>query len=310
MTPNRQPRTHTVARLALFAGLLGLVFAGAALAGSALDPDVDREAATSDAPGSAGGHSGEGARGSEGAHSGGGRDGSHSAGEATPAKGLAQADRGLRLVIDDPAAAGRLAFRIVDERGATVRDFDVEHARRMHLIVVRRDLSGFQHLHPKQTKDGGWTVPLRLDGAGTHRVFADFSSGGESYTLGTDLQREGRFVARELPHPAQTVQTDTGLDVRLDRTPDGVRFTVFDDGRRVKDIEPYLGARGHLVALRQGDLAFLHVHPESEASEGSDIRFAVDYPSKGRYRLFLQFKVDGRVHTAAFTREVGEAHGH
>lgn len=85
------------------------------------------------------------------------------------------------------------------------------------------------------------------------------------------------------------------------------------DGRNLDDIEPYLGARGHLVALREGDLAYLHVHPESDATEGRDIRFAVEYPSAGRYRLFLQFKHEGRVHTAAFTRERGEpgdAHGH
>jgi hypothetical protein len=81
----------------------------------------------------------------------------------------------------------------------------------------------------------------------------------------------------------------------------------------VRDIEPYLGARGHLVALREGDLAYLHVHPESKATQGSDIRFGVEYPSRGRYRLFVQFKLDGKVHTAAFTREVGEVgdgHGH
>ncbi len=304
----------TVARLALFGGLLALVFAGAALAGSALDLDVDRETASSDTPGSEGGHSaggGEDAQSTRG-HEGSGQD-AHSTSEGTTAKGLAQADRGLRLVIDDPSTVTTkqwLAFRIVNEQGATVKDFDVEHARRMHLIVVRRDLSGFQHLHPEQTKDGGWTVPLRLAGAGTHRVFADFSSGGESYTLGADLQVDGRFVARELPHPATMAQTDTGLDVRLDQARGEVRFIVFDDGQRVRDIDPYLGARGHLVALREGDLAFLHVHPESEASQGSDIRFAVEYPSKGRYRLFLQFKVDDRIHTAAFTREVGEAHGH
>jgi hypothetical protein len=284
MSPN------TTVRLALFAGLLALVFTGAALAGSALDPDVDGEG---------GGH--------------GAAADAHSTSWEAAAKGLAQAAGGLSLVIDDPnavTARKRLHFRIVNKEGATVRDFDVEHARRMHLIVVRRDLSGFQHLHPKQTADGGWTVPFRLASAGTYRVFADFSSGGESHTLGTDLQHRGRFVPRELPHPASTARTDTSLEVRLEQARGEVRFTVFDDGRRVKDIEPYLGARGHLVALREGDLAFLHVHPQSEASEGGDIRFAVEYPSEGRYRLFLQFKLDGRIHTAAFTREVGEGHGH
>ena len=277
----------SLVRVTLFAGLLVLVFAGATLAGEAIDPDVDRDAS--------GGHSGDGA-----AHK-------------PQVKGLTRAEDGLRLVLDDPrgvTASGRLAFRIVDDEGATVRDFDVEHARRMHLIVVRRDLSGFQHLHPEQTADGGWEVPLRLASAGSYRLFADFSSGGEAHTLGVDLNVDGPFEARELPHPASTAVTDSGYEVHLAGAGDEVRFTVFKDGARVRDIEPYLGARGHLVALREGDLAFLHVHPESEAAEGADIRFRVEYPSEGAYRLFLQFKVDGRVHTAAFTREVDEADGH
>jgi hypothetical protein len=275
--------------------LLALVFAGAALAGSVLDPDPGEATESDEKMGS--GHAA----------------GGHSASVAAPAKGLAQAEGGLRLVLDDsarPPGSQPLQFRIVKENGATVRDFDVEHARRMHLIVVRRDLSGFQHLHPKQTADGGWEVPLELAEAGSYRVFADFSSGGESRTLGTDLQVGGMFDVRRLPHPESTAVTDSGYEVRFEESGGEIQFTVFDDGRQVRDIEPYLGARGHLVALREGDLAYLHVHPQSEASEGSDIRFGVEYPSRGRYRLFLQFKLDGRVHTAAFTREVGEKHGH
>ena len=58
-----------------------------------------------------------------------------------------------------------------------VRDFDVEHTKRMHVIVVRRDMTGFQHLHPTQRADGTWSVPVTLPDAGTYRVFADFSVG-------------------------------------------------------------------------------------------------------------------------------------
>ena len=77
--------------------------------------------------------------------------------------------------------------------------------------------------------------------------------------------------------------------------------------------EPYLGAGGHLVALREGDLAFLHVHPtddghgdEAAAGDGHDdlIGFAATFPTEGRYRLFLQFRHEGRVNTVAFTQEV------
>jgi len=65
------------------------------------------------------------------------------------------------------------------------------------------------------------------------------------------------------------------------------------------------------VALREGDLAYLHVHPvegdhgDHGGSPDGPVAFATEFPTDGRYRLFLQFKVDGRVETAAFTREVG-----
>jgi hypothetical protein len=297
------------ARIGLFGLLLALVFAGAALAGSAIDPDPSGTRDSDEHVGSAHASEEDAAHAADGDPGG----GSHSASAEGPAKGLAQSQGGLRLVLDDAARATgteQLRFRIEDEEGGTVRDFDVEHARRMHLIVVRRDLTGFQHLHPEQGPDGAWRVPLRLDEAGSYRVFADFSSGGEALTLGTDLQVNGPYKARQLPHPEPATVSDGGYEVRLEDEGGAVRFTVFKGGRRVRDIEPYLDARGHLVALREGDLAYLHVHPESKATAGDDIRFAVEYPSKGRYRLFLQFKHEGRVHTAALTREVGEKHGH
>ena len=79
-----------------------------------------------------------------------------------------------------------------------------------------------------------------------------------------------------------------------------LRFTVTKDGLPVRT-EPYLGAGGHLVALRDGDLAFLHVHP----NENDDrIGFEATFPTAGAYRLFLQFKVNGAVQTVAFTEEV------
>jgi hypothetical protein len=109
--------------------------------------------------------------------------------------------------------------------------------------------------------------------------------------------------SRPLPAPARSVAVD-GMRVSL--TPGPTRagreaelgFAVTRGGRPVA-VEPYLGARGHLVALRDGDLAFLHVHPGADR-----LRFMATFPSAGRYRLFLQFKAGGRVHTAAFTQEV------
>jgi hypothetical protein len=229
---------------------------------------------------------------------------------ADPVRGLAVAEHGLRLVIANPGfARGRtetLRFRVVDERGATVRDFDVERTKRMHLIVVRRDLTGFQHLHPRQHADGQWTIALRLDRAGSYRVFADFSHHGEATTLASDLRVDGAATLERLPAPATEAVSDGGYSVRVDEgtvhagREAGIRFTILRHGKPV-EVEPYLGANGHLVALREGDLAFLHVHPMAGTTE-----FESTFPTVGRYRLFLQFKHDGRVHTAAFTQEVTE----
>jgi hypothetical protein len=255
------------AKLAGFAAVLALVFGGAALAGSRFDVHPGRTTEPA-----------------------------MDAMEPQPVRGLAVSADGLTLELL-PADRGELRFRIADRRGRTVRDFDVEHTKRMHLIVVRRDMTGFQHLHPVQRADGSWSTPLRLADAGSYRVFADFATAGKPHTLARDLNVDGPVRWHALPAPATSANVD-GLRVTLTRSRSQLAFDVTRHGRPVA-VEPYLGARGHLVALREGDLAFLHVHPDADR-----LRFETEFPSAGRYRLFLQFKTEGRVHTAAFTQEV------
>ncbi len=278
------------ARIAAFALVLGVAFGAAFALGSAFEP-VDTEA---------GGHGENG-----GAHSGAAHGGGYTL----------RLDRS-RLA---PGEAGRLRFRIEDADGATVRRFDQLHERRMHLIVVRRDGTGFQHLHPEPGADGTWAVPLELATAGAYRAFADFSVGGEQHTLSGDLSAgDGEFEPRPFPAPAALAAT-SGYEVRLDAgTPRAgadsrLTFAVTRNGEGVGDLQPYLGAKGHLVALREGDLAYLHVHPEDGAHEHgghaaaahpNEIAFATAFPSPGRYRLYLQFRHEGAVRTAEFTVEV------
>jgi hypothetical protein len=278
-------------RLAAFAGLLALVSAVAAVAGDRVDwtPRAgDDEPAT---------HGGEGGAVADD-HGGKATAADHGADVA----GLAVSEGGLTLALDrtrlERGRTGELSFRVVGAGGATVRDFDVEHTKRMHLIVVRRDLTGFQHLHPTQDRDGRWRVALRVDDPGAYRVFADFTRNGERHTLGADLTVDGAARTRPLPAPATTTTVD-GYRVSLDASHDGeLRFAVTRDGKPVA-VEPYLGARGHLVALREGDLAYLHVHPDEDS-----LAFMAELPRGARYRLFLQFQHEGRVHTAEFTKEI------
>ena len=269
----------TPVKLAAFGAALAAVFGAAALAGGAVGRIHDPAAAATDEMNMA----------------------------ADPIRGLAVSENGLTLDLARrtarPGAASELAFRILGEDGRAVRAFDVEHTKRMHLIVVRRDLTGFQHLHPTLRPDGTWTTPLTLPQAGTYRVFADFSVDGKPTTLADDLQVDGAVRSRELPAPSKAADAD-GFRVRLTDgavragTESELTFGVTRNGKPVS-LQNYLGAKGHLVALRVGDLAFLHVHPDADS-----LRFEATFPNAGRYRLFLQFQVAGRVHTAPFTLEV------
>jgi hypothetical protein len=294
-------------QLAIFVAVLALLFGGGALAGQLIDPDARGEDAPAD--GAAQPHQEDADMTSTATATHGSEADEHSE-PAADVHGLAVADGGLRVEVERPelrrGRPERLRFRIVGDDGRPVRDFDVTHEKRMHLIIARRDLTGFQHLHPVLRADGTWSTRVRLPDAGSYRLFADFSHEGEATTLATDLRVDGDADLEPLPAPRATAVSDGGYDVRLDATgakaghESELRFTITRDGRPVRT-EPYLGAGGHLVALREGDLAFLHVHP---TEEGAGVGFGATFPTAGRYRLFLQFKHEGRVQTVAFTQAV------
>jgi hypothetical protein len=171
----------------------------------------------------------------------------------------------------------------------------------MHLIVISNDLTDYAHLHPQLADDGTWNVELPALVPGGYRVIADtVPSGGPDLALTVDLVVPGSAAGRPLPEPSDSATVD-GLDVSLDlvASPHGptAELVVRRDGTVVEP-DPYLGARGHLVAIDADDLAYLHVHP---ADGDGPVSFAIAEPAPGRYRLFFDFSVDGQVHTAAFT---------
>jgi hypothetical protein len=149
-------------------------------------------------------------------------------------------------------------------------------------------------------------------------VFADFQPAGrdEPLTLGVDVPVAGVYQARPLPAPARVADVD-GYRVELagDLVPGAssrLTLRVSRDGRPVTDLQPYLGAYGHLVALRDGDLGYLHVHPDGTPGDGRtpagpEVTFHAEVPSAGAYRLFLDFQHDGVVRTAEFTAVAGAA---
>lgn len=253
----------------------------------------------------------------------------HAGDHADPASPAASVPDGLQVsadgytleVLHHANTAGEAApfeFQITGPDGEAVTDFTESHEADLHLIVVRRDLTGYQHVHPEMGDDGTWTIPLTFDQAGGYRVFADFRpTGHDALTLGADVAVGGDFEPAGVPHPERTVEVDDytvtlGGDLTPGQTAELV-LSVRRDGVPVTDLQPYLGAAGHLVVLRHGDLAYLHVHPEESgtaAGAGPEVGFAAEVPSDGSYRLFFEFRHDDTVRTAEFTLEAGDDHDH
>ncbi|MFC7586474.1 hypothetical protein ACFQYP_24085 [Nonomuraea antimicrobica] len=215
-----------------------------------------------------------------------------------------------------PGEPADFRFTVSGPDGEPVTGYQVEHDKKLHFIVVSRDLESFLHLHPEMTPDGVWSVGLTLPEAGPYRAFADFTpTGGSALTLGADLAVAGDYRPEALPGETRTATVDDyTVTLDGDLTPgQSSRLTlkVSKDGEPVTDLQPYLGAYGHLVALRAGDLAYLHVHPDGEPGDGKtkagpEVVFFAEVPSTGDYRLFLDFQHDGEVRTASFTLGAGE----
>lgn len=303
----------TGARLALFGAGLAVAFGGAFGIAAAVAPDdiVAASEKGNEMNGHEEGHEAESA--------------SSTPEMASALKGLAISIDGYVLSpIDAPATAGEagtLRFQIQDADGEPVTAYTMAHDKDLHLIVARSDGSHFAHVHPVLDESTGtWSVPWEWADAGTYRVFTDFTTGGadaENLTLSRIVQVAGDFTPVEA-QPSLVDEVD-GFTVSLEGdvvagSASELTITISRDGEAVTTLEPYLGAFGHLVALREGDLAFLHVHAEGDEpaagdTAGPEIVFFAEAPTAGRYLLYLDFQVDGVVRTAEFVVDAGHG-GH
>ncbi|WP_306918700.1 MULTISPECIES: hypothetical protein [unclassified Arthrobacter] len=206
--------------------------------------------------------------------------------------------------------AGELSFTITGRDGKPVTAFDTEHEKDLHLIVVRSDGAHYRHVHPVMDEAGRWALPWSWDAAGTYRIYADVvpSGTGGNLTLTRTVAVAGDFA----PAASEVAATDgvDGFQLSLNGelsagSASTLTVNVSRNGQPVTDLQPYLGAYGHLVALRSGDLAYLHVHPEGAEPVGNEVsgpavEFATTAPTPGRYYLYFDFQVDGTVHSAGF----------
>lgn len=225
-------------------------------------------------------------------------------------QGVVSAASGYRFVplTTLAPAGGPFRFTIEGPNGTAVTKFEPTHERDLHLIVVNRELTDYHHVHPTLDPSGTWSIDLPALAPGSYRAVADFwVHDGPALALGVDLSVTGLYQPGAPAAPATHATVD-GYDVELHAEQgaggvDTMTLTVRNGGQIVTDLEPYLGASGHLIAFRAADLAYAHVHPIGD--DRGAVRFEATLPSAGRYRLFFDFQHGGVVHTASFSFDQG-----
>ncbi|QSB04465.1 hypothetical protein [Natronoglycomyces albus] len=241
--------------------------------------------------------------------------------ETDAGPGLAQSQDGFTFdsisAPEEVNVSGELSFTISGPDGSVVTEFEESHEKDLHLIAVHATGEEFRHVHPDMDAHGVWSVPWQWDQAGTYRLYADFvaAESGEGLTISRTFEVAGDVKDASERSPSNQA-TVGGLDITLSGdlgvgSDSMLTFDISRDGEPVAELEPYLGAYGHLVVLRESDLAYLHVHPMGESEQGvtspdARVEFHAQAPTVDTYFLYLDFQVDGEVYTAEFTVEAEE----
>ncbi|MFF7725681.1 hypothetical protein [Streptomyces sp. NPDC008001] len=231
--------------------------------------------------------------------------------------GLADAQDGYKLTsMTTELPAGKdtaYKFQIMGPDGKPVTAFAADQTKKMHFYAIRSDLAGFQHLHPTMAGDGSWTAGLSSLEPGTWRTYASFipDSGegkGKDLVLSRTVTVPGEAKKTPLPEAASSTEVDgytvTVKGVLMAGMAHPTTVSISKDGKPVTDLQPYLDTYAHLTAFHEGDQAFAHLHPETETKDGNggpDPAFQALLPKPGSWRMFLQFRTGGKLHTAALT---------
>lgn len=193
-----------------------------------------------------------------------------------------------------------------------ILSLDISHERKVHLMLVSEDLSWFRHVHPEEQKDGSYAVTETFPAGGKYLLFTDFKPRGDIQVLNrqeVEVQGEKAAVGQELSEKSISkageyiVTLQNADDLKTNRN-QVLQITIEKNGLQLleKDIQRYLGATAHIVMISKADKDYLHIHP------GSDSRFPVFAETlvkkPGIYRMWVQFQIEEKIHTADFTVNV------
>ena len=203
----------------------------------------------------------------------------------------------------------KLEMKIQNADGTGIKTFDILHEKLVHLIVVRDGLDEFAHLHPDVDSSGVITTQLAFPKSGKYRLFADHQPQGNPQGLATgEVNVSGSDDQAVALVPTASPEVAIGefsahIEIRSGEQETNVQFRFVDgDGKPVSNLQPYLGAMGHLVIISEDGSEYVHAHPLSDAGAAPDgvVEFGAHFPDPGIYKAWGQFQRNGTVFTVPY----------
>jgi hypothetical protein len=230
---------------------------------------------------------------------------------------MATEDVKVEWELDDNQASdkGKLIRLQITNNEEPIDGFDINHEKLLHLIIVSKDLSYFNHVHPEYKGKGGFEIENEFPAGGEYRMVADFKpADGNSMSKmewvnveGETIQPVPVTVDHSLEKTVDGKKVSLSVDPQLEAGKElTLEFTLSDESTNqpITDLEPYLGSIGHVVVFSEDGERYLHVHALEDQGSGPEALFETNFPKSGVYKIWGQFQKDGEVFTVPFVVNV------
>jgi hypothetical protein len=210
----------------------------------------------------------------------------------------------------------QLSIKLADANGQPIKRFSIYHEKKLHLIIVNRELTYFDHIHPEFAGDGLFTIATRFPAGGEYKLIADFVPKGQGVVTESHWVTVAGDVEQAEPVPlvpdAELLQVIGEKEVRLtfDHLMAGMELDAlfsFKDrntNKAITNLQTYLGAIGHVVIMSEDAEQYIHAHPADQKTRGPIAKFKVTFPKPGVYKIWGQFQHEDSLFIAPFVIEV------
>jgi len=196
-------------------------------------------------------------------------------------------------------------------------ELETIHEQKIHLIIVSEDLEYFNHLHPTKLINGSYSLQMSLPFGGKYKLYVEYKpEGSTKITDGFNIDAKGTEKPKMIFSSEELFFNHNDISVSL-KDPSEIYssselqlpISIMKDGKKISSdrLDNYLGEKAHAVMIGFDNMELLHVHP---MVINDMLYLHLNFESSGLYRLWVQFKVDGILHTADFVLNVNESNHH